>query len=161
MLTTSKLAIDNKRFVANVAEAAEPIITGAIKASERKTAVLADMGVVRQVVTTKADKAEVASVAEHLDAKADKTELKRIEFKADRSVVERLAEEMKSQDGEHTQCLMIWLRDIMSKANRGDVDKLSARLRATRSKVRLLEQRMNELVQPVTVAPSSDTPKSF
>lgn len=105
MLTTSKLAIDNKRFVANVAEAAEPIITGAIKASERKTAVLADMGVVRQVVTTKADKAEVASVAEHLDAKADKTELKRIEFKADRSVVERLAEEMKSQDGEHTQCL--------------------------------------------------------
>jgi hypothetical protein len=176
---------NNKHFNANVAEVAKPIVAQATKVSSRKTArllavfglillvvcllgyrsfqsVYSRVGEVQDSLALKADKAVVEQLTVQLATKANKSDLKVIEAKADRSVVERLVQEIKGADGVHDQRLNDLATDIMSKANKGDVDKLAARLRSTRSKVRSLEQRMKELAPPpMVVVPSAALPKTM
>ncbi|GEM_PF-5804862 len=168
---------DSKHFGANVSEVVAPLISKAIWTSYRKifgVVVLASLALVivamvgvwshqalqlrvsrvESGLTTKANQAQVDKIVAQLTDKADKSELKVIEAKADRSVVERLTQELNSKDSVHDGRLNDLATDLMSKANKEDVDKLSARLRSTRSKVRSLEQRMKELVASPLTAPT-------
>lgn len=172
---------DNKNFKADVTDIAKPIVAQAIAASRRKTmrlqatfgliavilclfGIFSFKGVYRQVdelevrVDSKASWEAVGNLYDELLTKATKAELKVVATKADKSVVERLADEIRSKDSTQDKQLTDLATDLMSKANKEDVDKLSARLRATRKKVRSLEQRMKDLaVQP---AGTSDVPES-
>lgn len=175
---------DNKHFGANVSEVANPLIAAAIQTSYWKIfgvavvvglvlLALAMVGVwshqalqsrvsrVEYGLTTKADQAQVDKLATQLATKAEKSELKAIEAKADRSVVERLSQELKDKDGAHDARLNDLATDLMSKANQDQVEKLSARLRSTRSKVRSLEQRMKEISAPSAVPVPVVPPKTF
>ncbi len=169
---------DNKHFGANVSEVANPLIAAAIQTSYRKIfgitvmvglvlLAVAMIGVwshqalqsrvsrVEYGLTIKADQAQVDKIVVQLTTKTDKSELKAIEAKADRSVVDRLSQELKDKDGVHDGRLNDLATDLMSKANQEQVDKLSARLRTTRSKVRSLEQRMKELILTPAVPPKT------
>ncbi len=175
---------DNKHFGANVSEVAKPLIATAVQTSYRKiwsVAVVAGLvllavvtvgvwshqalksrvSLVEYGLTAKADQAQVDKIVSQLTTKADKSELKAIEAKADRSVVERLSQELKEKDGAHDARLNDLATDLMSKANQEEVEKLSARLRSTRSKIRSLEQRMKEFSTSVPAPAPAVPPKTM
>lgn len=176
--------VDSKHFGANVAEVVEPLVA---KAAKKPLLMVVSVQVVLAAVllatcvsmyfsfrsvnssvnavsdyaATKASWQAVGVFEDELATKATKTELKVVQTKADQSVVERLAQELRDNDGNHDNRLNDLATDLMAKANRQDVEKLSARLRATRSKVRSLEQRMKELAPTPDSAPSADLPKTM
>ena len=164
----TELSSNEKRFDDNVAEVAKPIVAQTTKDVFRKTVGLQavfgllfvlvcllaynsfqsmhqQMGVIHTQMDHKASKQSVDNLIVELATKATKAELKVVETKAEQSVVERLSQELRDKDGIHENRLNDLATDLMAKANKQDVSKLSARLRATRNKVRSLEQRMKEL----------------
>jgi len=164
----AEISANEKRFDNNVAEVAKPIVAQTTKDVFRKTvgvqAVFAllfvlvcllvyssfqsvhqQLDTVHDQMDNKASEQAVEKLAVVLATKATKAELKVVETKAEQSVVERLSQELRDKDGIHENRLNDLATDLMAKANKQDVSKLSARLRATRNKVRSLEQRMKEL----------------
>ena len=121
---------------------------------------------VKRELADKADRAEVTKLSAVLLTKADKSELKAIEAKADKSVVERLAAELENKGGAHDQRLNDLATDLMSKADKTAVAKIAARLRSTRAQVNVLQKRVQDLqdaAQPPPAAqpPAVDHPKTM
>ncbi len=162
---------DAKHFRANVAEVVEPLVAKATKKPLLMVvrfqvviglvllavclsmyfsfkSVYSSVNAVSDYAATKASWQAVGLLETELAGKATKAELKVVQTKADQSVVERLAQELRAKDGNHDKRLIDLATDLMSKANKEDVDKLNARLRATRFKVRSLEVRMKEISTP-------------
>lgn len=163
----------NSHFGANVAEVVNPLIAKAIKEARqwRHLAFLA-VGVLvvgtlavaaillassvsdgvqglHQQMASKADKAQLAKLADQLNSKADKVQVDKhllaIELKADKSVVERLARELQDTDRSQSERINDVATEFFAKADKVQVNKLASRLRTTRQKLNQLERRVQDI----------------
>lgn len=118
----------------------------------------------KNAIGEKADRLELAKFKEGTEANFAKmqTEIKVIATKADQSVVDRLAAELRARDGQQEARISDISTLLMAKADKERVEKLAAMLRVkvSRGEMRKLEARIQQLeAQKLTPVPAQ--PASF